>query len=162
MKYGLLSFTVLLLLGTASAQEEVVAVDPDTEVAEGVATEAEGEDLHHYWGVSEQTDEDYNGTEAIILEFNDEWEAGDPWDPNEESDREGSGLGGNPDGNEFLPPVLGDEVVTGPVMEVFQGRDVTESLATEHGRGGGARGHARGRGRPDTRRNRNLRATKFD
>lgn len=147
---------ILLLVGTTSAQgDTVVAVDPDTQVAEGT-------DVVHYWDVDETTEEEYDGNAPIIIEPDDEWEAGNPygnpWDPNEESTREGSDLGGNPDPNqEFLIPSLGDEIVTGPVMEVFEGRDVKESLATEHGRGGGARGHARGRGRPN-RGNRNLRA----
>jgi len=163
MKYELLAAAVFLLVGAASEQEfgqgdTVVAVDPDTELAEG-------EDVVHYWGVTETDDYINEGTGDIVMEFDDTWEAGEPygkpWDPEAESTREGSDLGGNPnpDDQDFVIPQLGDELVTGPVMEIFEGRDVKESLATEHGRGGGARGHARGRGRAGNNR-RNLRAKK--
>jgi hypothetical protein len=138
MKYELLAAAILLLVGTQG-----VAANDETIVAEG-------EDVHHYWAADEGNDETYDGTGDITIVPDDNWEAGAPygnyWDPNEESTREGSDLGGN----DFVLPELGDEIVTGPaVMEIFEGRDVRDSLATEHGRGGGARGHARGRGRPD-------------
>lgn len=162
MKYELVA--MLLVIGSAFGgltQDSVVAVDPDTLVAEDV-----GGDVVHHWGVDETTqDEEWDGNGDIIVQPDDEWEAGlpygNPWDPNEDSTREGSDLGGNPDVNQdFIHPELGDEIVTGPVMEVFEGRDVKESLATEHGRGGGARGHARGRGRQNPNTRRNLRANK--
>ena len=146
MRFERLAAAIILLVGSASAgvvQDTVVAVDPDT-------VTSEGEDVVHYWGVNETVvDEEYDGTADIIIVPDDEWEAGNPWDPNANSTREGSDLGGNPtDDMGNIVFGVGDEVVTGPVMEVFDGRDVKESLATELGLGGGARGQGRGQGRP--------------
>lgn len=161
MKYEVLVASFILFVASTAAQDTVVAVDPDT----AVGGDAAGDSVH-YWAVDETPVEDYDGTGDIIIEPDDTWDSavangvGPGWNPNDESTREGSGLGGNPDPNdEFVLPQLGDEVVTGPVIEVFEGRDVSESLAAEHGRGGGALGHARGRGRPDKNR-RNLRGKK--
>jgi hypothetical protein len=154
MRYPVVIASILFLVGV-SAQEQVVGVNPDTETATG-------QENVEYWAIEPADDEEYDGTAPIIIEPDDTWDsavandAGEGWNPNEDCTREGCD-GYNPN-EEFVMPQLGDEQVIGPVMEVFEGRDVSESLATELGRGGGARGHTRGRGRGNNTR-RNLRAS---
>lgn len=157
MKYELVIFSLLFLVGSSTAQEQVVGVNPDD-----TAQTATGDENVEYWAIEPAQEEDYNGTAPIIIEPDDTWDsavandAGEGWNPDEDCTREGCD-GYNPN-ESWVMPQLGDEEVVGPAMEVFDGRDVSESLATELGRGGGARGHARGQGRPDDNTRRNLRA----
>ena len=166
MKYELVLASILFLIGTSTAQEQIVGVNPDT------AETSTGDENVEYWATETNDDwaiepaaaddEEFDGTAPIIIVPDDTWDSavandiGEGWNPDEDCTREGC-AGYNPN-EEFVMPQLGDEQVVGPVMEVFEGRDVSESLATEHGRGGGARGHARGQGRPDDNTRRNLRA----
>lgn len=124
MKYTILLAAALIAACAADSVdlETVIAIENDDEV---VSFESPGEGDGSGSNVTfPLTDE-----ETIVIVKDDEWEAdGHEWDPYGEDTREGSG------GAVFE---AGDPAVESK----FQ-----LSLATEHRRGGGARGKARGRG----------------